>query len=169
MHLDRSRTTSRAKSITVPCSATPIVTRRQSQTTARSPSLPVFGKRTPGIALALKHKNDLEALKENFPNPLQLRQGLSFGAIFLLHQLAQRSGSPAPWDGAAGTISVVASHRARFGQGSRLSAVRYLLLRHLLRFLHYSRRMFRKRWSLVLLFDQTYKPISRTIAPDAYR
>src|SRR3990170_3892837 len=44
------------------------------------------------MALALRHKHDLEGLKQNFQDPLQLRQGLSFGAIFLLHQLAQRLG-----------------------------------------------------------------------------
>jgi len=75
------------------------------------------------IELALKHKKDLQALQPS--EPFHLRQGLSFGAIFLLQQLAQR----------LGLVSVLGTDRqgqlalwqvlARaLEQGSRLSAVR---------------------------------------------
>ena len=42
------------------------------------------------IELALKHKHDLDSLRPS--GPLHLRQGLSFGAVWALHQLAQRIG-----------------------------------------------------------------------------
>ena len=77
------------------------------------------------IELALKHKHDLDSLRSPNPGPLHLRQGLSFGAVWALHQLAQR----------IGLTDVLGSERqgqlalwqvlARVIQpGSRLSAVR---------------------------------------------
>jgi transposase len=77
------------------------------------------------MALALKHKNDLEGLKENFQDPLQLRQGLSFGAIFLLHQLAQRAGiARALGTERPGQLALWQVIARALAQGSRLSAVR---------------------------------------------
>jgi transposase len=77
------------------------------------------------IELAFQHKKDLDALKPNQDGPLHLRQGLSFGAVWLLHNLAERlgliralgadrPGKLALWQVLARTID----------QGSRLSAVR---------------------------------------------
>jgi transposase len=77
------------------------------------------------IALALKHKNDLEGLQQNFQDPLQLRQGLSFGAIFLLHQLAQRLGiAQALGPERPGQLALWQVIARALAQGSRLSAVR---------------------------------------------
>src|ERR1019366_1205942 len=44
------------------------------------------------IALAFKHKKDLDSLQPSSPGPLHLRQGLCFGAVWVLHALAQRTG-----------------------------------------------------------------------------
>jgi transposase len=44
------------------------------------------------IELALQHKHDLDSLRAPNPGPLHLRQGLSFGAVWTLRQLAQRIG-----------------------------------------------------------------------------
>ena len=77
------------------------------------------------ITLALKHKNDLESLKENFQEPLHLRQGLSFGAIFLLQQLAQRLGIAAALGSERqGQLALWQVIARALAQGSRLSAVR---------------------------------------------
>ena len=77
------------------------------------------------IALALKHKNDLESLQENFQAPLHLRQGLSFGAIYLLHQLAQRLGIAAALGAERpGQLALWQIIARALAQGSRLSAVR---------------------------------------------
>ena len=78
------------------------------------------------IALALQHKNDLEGLKQNFQDPLRLRQGLSFGAIFLLHQLAQRVGiAAALGHERPGQLALWQVIARALAQGSRLSAVRF--------------------------------------------
>lgn len=77
------------------------------------------------IELALKHKHDLDSLRPADPGPLHVRQGLSFGAIWALHQLAERigltkvlgferQGKLALWQVLARAIQ----------PGSRLSAVR---------------------------------------------
>ena len=77
------------------------------------------------IALAFQHKHDLDSLRPTDPGPLHLRQGLSFGAVWALHQLAerlgltgvlgsQRQGKLALWQVLARAIQ----------PGSRLSAVR---------------------------------------------
>jgi hypothetical protein len=77
------------------------------------------------IALALKHKNDLESLQSNAPEPLHLRQGLSLGAIFLLHQLAQRLGiATALGSERQGQLALWQVIARAMAQGSRLSAVR---------------------------------------------
>jgi class 3 adenylate cyclase len=77
------------------------------------------------IALAFKHKKDLDSLQPSSAGPLQLRQGLSFGAVWVLHTLAQRTGIIAALgsirQGALALWQVIA--RA-LDQGSRLSAVR---------------------------------------------
>jgi transposase len=44
------------------------------------------------IELALRHKHDLDSLRPANSGPLHLRQGLCFGAVWALHQLAQRLG-----------------------------------------------------------------------------
>ena len=44
------------------------------------------------IDLAFKHKKDLDALKPNSAGPLHLRQGLCFGAVWVLYQVAEREG-----------------------------------------------------------------------------
>ena len=44
------------------------------------------------IELAFKHKKDLAALKPASEGPLHLRQGLCFGAVWVLYQVAQRQG-----------------------------------------------------------------------------
>jgi transposase len=77
------------------------------------------------IELAFKHKHDLDSLQPTDPGPLHLRQGLSFGAVWALHHLAERiglaevlgferQGKLALWQVLARAIQ----------PGSRLSAVR---------------------------------------------
>jgi hypothetical protein len=77
------------------------------------------------IALAFKHKKDLDSLQPSSPGPLHLRPGLGFGAVWVLHTLAQRTGLIAALGsdrpGALALWQVIA--RA-LDQGSRLSAVR---------------------------------------------
>lgn len=77
------------------------------------------------IALAFQHKRDLDSLQPSSAGPLRLRQGLCFGAVWVLHTLAQRTGIIAALgsvrQGALALWQVIA--RA-LDQGSRLSAVR---------------------------------------------
>jgi len=77
------------------------------------------------IGLALQHKHDLDSLRPSDPGPLHLRQGLSFGAVWALHQLAERLGLTevlgAERQGKLALWQVLA--RA-IQPGSRLSAVR---------------------------------------------
>ena len=77
------------------------------------------------IELALKHKKDLESLRQNLHDPFHLRQGLSFGAIFLLQQMAQRLGiARALGSGREGQLALWQVIARALAQGSRLSAVR---------------------------------------------
>lgn len=78
------------------------------------------------IELALKHKKNLQALQAlNSSEPLHLRQGLSFGAIFLLHQLAHRLGLvSALGPERQGQLALWQVMARALEQGSRLSAVR---------------------------------------------
>jgi len=77
------------------------------------------------IELALKHKKDLDALKKEDQGPLRLRQGLCFGAVFLLHQLADRLGIiDALGSDRQGRLALWQVIARAIDQGSRLSAVR---------------------------------------------
>jgi transposase len=126
MHLDRSRTTLHGKTY---CRTLLRDSYRDADGKVKHHTIANLSQcseeEIQAIALALKHKNDLEGLKENFQDPLQLRQGLSFGAIFLLHQLTQRTGIAsalgAEQQGQLALWQVIARALA---QGSRLSAVR---------------------------------------------
>jgi hypothetical protein len=76
------------------------------------------------IALAFKHKKDLESLQPA-AGPLHLRQGLGFGAVWVLHQLAQRTGLLAALGSdRQGTLALWQVLARALDQGSRLSAVR---------------------------------------------
>jgi len=77
------------------------------------------------IELAFEHKKDLDALKPSQDGPLHLRQGLSFGAVWLLHELAQRLGLvQALGSDRAGKLALWQVLARAIDQGSRLSAVR---------------------------------------------
>jgi transposase len=77
------------------------------------------------IELALKHKKDLDALKLEDQGPLRLRQGLCFGAIYLLHQMADRLGIiDALGSDRQGRLALWQVLARAIDQGSRLSAVR---------------------------------------------
>ena len=78
------------------------------------------------IELALKHKKDLDSLKASDNHgPLRLRQGLSFGAVYLLHQLAARLGIiDALGTDRQGKLALWQVIARAIDQGSRLSAVR---------------------------------------------
>jgi hypothetical protein len=77
------------------------------------------------IELALKHKKDLEFLHETIEGPLQLRQGLSFGAVWLLYDLASRLGLvDALGSDRQGKLALWQVIARVIDQGSRLSAVR---------------------------------------------
>jgi transposase len=126
MHLDRSRTTLHGKTY---CRTLLRDSYRDADGKVKHHTIANLSQcseqEIQAIALALKHKNDLEGFKQNFQDPLQLRQGLSFGAIFLLHQLAQRLGIA----GALGTdrpgqLALWQVIARALAQGSRLSAVR---------------------------------------------
>jgi hypothetical protein len=76
------------------------------------------------LALAFKHKKDLESL-QSAAGPLHLRQGLGFGAVWVLHQLAQRTGLIAALGSdRQGTLALWQVLARALDQGSRLSAVR---------------------------------------------
>ncbi len=77
------------------------------------------------IALALQHKHDLDSLRPTDPGPLHLRQGLSFGAVWALHQLAERIGLiQALGSDRPGKLALWQVLARAIDQGSRLSAVR---------------------------------------------
>ena len=77
------------------------------------------------IALAFRHKKDLAALGPAAPGPLHLRQGLGFGAVWALHQLAERSGlTAALGEDRPGRLALWQVIARALDQGSRLSAVR---------------------------------------------
>ena len=77
------------------------------------------------IELAFKHKKDLQALKPTSEGPLQLRQGLCFGAVWVLYQLAQREGIVAALGNERqGKLALWQVLARAIDQGSRLSAVR---------------------------------------------
>lgn len=77
------------------------------------------------IELAFKHKKDLDSLTRSDPGPLHLRQGLCFGAVYLLHELAQRLGIVAALGSdRQGKLALWQVLARAIDQGSRLSAVR---------------------------------------------
>jgi hypothetical protein len=77
------------------------------------------------IELALKHKHDLDCLRPTNPGPLHLRQGLSFGALWALHQLAQRIGlTEVLGSERQGKLALWQVLARAIQPGSRLSAVR---------------------------------------------
>jgi hypothetical protein len=77
------------------------------------------------IALAFKHKKNLDSLQPSSTGPLHLRQGLCFGAVWVLHQLAQRTGlTAALGSDRQGTLALWQVIARALDQGSRLSAVR---------------------------------------------
>jgi transposase len=77
------------------------------------------------IELALKHKHDLDSLRPSDPGPLHLRQGLSFGAVWVLDQLAERLGlSKALGADRQGKLALWQVLARAIQPGSRLGAVR---------------------------------------------
>jgi hypothetical protein len=77
------------------------------------------------IELAFKHKQDLDSLQPSAPQPLYLRQGLCFGAVWVLYQLAQRTGlTAALGSDRQGNLALWQVIARALDQGSRLSAVR---------------------------------------------
>ncbi len=77
------------------------------------------------IELAFKHKKDLDSLKPASHGPLHLRQGLCFGAVWLLHAIAKRTGLIAALGtDRQGTLALWQVLARAIEQGSRLSAVR---------------------------------------------
>ena len=77
------------------------------------------------IELAFKHKKDLDSLKPAAHGPLHLRQGLCFGAVWLLHDIAKRTGLiDALGTDRQGTLALWQVLARALEQGSRLSAVR---------------------------------------------
>ena len=77
------------------------------------------------VELAFKHKKDLASLQPSSPGPLHLRQGLCFGAVWVLHELAQRTGMIAALGSdRQGSLALWQVIARAIDQGSRLSAVR---------------------------------------------
>lgn len=77
------------------------------------------------IELALKHKHDLASLRPAASGPLHLRQGLSFGALWALQQLAQRLGlTEVLGSDRQGQLALWQVLARALQPGSRLSAVR---------------------------------------------
>jgi hypothetical protein len=77
------------------------------------------------MALAFKHKKDLDSLHPSSAGPLRLRQGLCFGAVWVLHSLAQRTGLIAALGSdRPGALALWQVLARAIDQGSRLSAVR---------------------------------------------
>jgi len=126
MHLDRSRTTIQGKTY---CRTLLRDSYRDASGRVKHHTIANLSQcseqEIQAIGLALKHKHDLEGLKQNFQAPLQLCQGLSFGAIFLLHQLARRLGiASALGPERGGQLALWQVMARALAQGSRLSAVR---------------------------------------------
>jgi transposase len=77
------------------------------------------------IELAFRHKKDLTALQLNQSAPLHLRQGLSWGAVWLLREVADRLGLVrALGNDRPGKLALWQVLARALDQGSRLSAVR---------------------------------------------
>jgi Transposase DDE domain len=79
------------------------------------------------IELAFHHKHDLDSLRPSHPgpHPLHLRQGLCFGAVWALHQLAERLGlTHALGADRQGKLALWQVLARAIHPGSRLSAVR---------------------------------------------
>lgn len=77
------------------------------------------------IELALKHKHDLDSLRPTEKQPLHLRQGLSFGAVWTLHQVAERIGlTDVLGSERQGKLALWQVLARAIQPGSRLSAVR---------------------------------------------
>jgi len=77
------------------------------------------------IELAFEHKHDLDSLRPSNQGPLHLRQGLSFGAVWALQQLAQRIGlTKVLGSERQGKLALWQVLARAIQPGSRLSAVR---------------------------------------------
>jgi transposase len=77
------------------------------------------------VELALKHKHDLDSLRPAEKGPLHLRQGLCFGAVWTLHQLAERIGlTEVLGSERQGKLALWQVLARAIQPGSRLSAVR---------------------------------------------
>jgi hypothetical protein len=77
------------------------------------------------IELAFQHKHDLNCLQPAAPGPLHLRQGLCFGAVWALSQLAQRLGlTQALGPDRQGKLALWQVLARAIQPGSRLGAVR---------------------------------------------
>ena len=77
------------------------------------------------IELAFKHKHDLDSLQPTEEGPLHLRQGLCFGAVWTLHQLAERIGlTEVLGSERQGKLALWQVLARAIQPGSRLSAVR---------------------------------------------
>ena len=77
------------------------------------------------IELAFRHKKDLQALQPNQSGPLHLRQGLCWGAVWVLQELADRLGLVrALGTDRPGKLALWQVLARAIDQGSRLSAVR---------------------------------------------
>jgi hypothetical protein len=77
------------------------------------------------IELAFQHKHDLNCLQPAAPAPLHLRQGLCFGAVWALSQLAQRLGlTQALGPDRQGKLALWQVLARAIQPGSRLGAVR---------------------------------------------
>lgn len=76
------------------------------------------------IRLALRHKGDLAALNAA-PSKIDLKQGASFGALYVVHEVARSLGiDRALGSGRAGQLALWQVIARVIDQGSRLSAVR---------------------------------------------
>jgi transposase len=77
------------------------------------------------IELAFQDKHDLDSLHPSNQGPLHLRQGVSFGALWALHQLAERIGlSQALGSDRQGKLALWQVLARAIRPGSRLGAVR---------------------------------------------
>jgi hypothetical protein len=77
------------------------------------------------IELALQHKHDLDSLRPANSGPLHLRQGLCIGAVWALHQLAQRIGlTEVLGSDRQGQLALWQVLARAIQPGSRLSATR---------------------------------------------
>jgi len=77
------------------------------------------------LELALRYKTDVEKLRSLLEGGVEMRQGRSVGAVWVLRELAVRAGlSKALGSSAAGRLSLWMVLARVINQGSRLSAVR---------------------------------------------